>query len=510
MVSVGATIGGRYRCVQALPGWGFGDAWLVEDGAQQGVRCCLKLLPGGAMGAALDVYLTKWMALRARGTAAVLAAGVHEGRSYVVLEHGADETLASWLASMKTRRPTTAHALAVFDGVCAALEAAHRAPRDALPWSAHGALSSVCVALEMKFEAPVSVAVMDFGLVDLHSFGSYDAERRYAAPEVLEALRQGRGSLHEAATPRSDVFSLGVLLMELLTGNAVAHASSGVTWAQLGRDGQGHVAGRVRTLRPDLAPKVLEAAATALHPQPDGRYENAGILRTALRKAGLWDLVRGGHTSQIDDPHAQSAREVRAVRGEAKSAAPGMGVVARPSQGVDPVTLVDERLERLAGRAHDETTQLGGNTLPVNEEHTDEDAGNTVEENTEAEPMTVPTRRASERPETVGVEDAGDAFAAFGAIPASGPEGTWVSVGGQRHGAAQTDPTDPLPVGELGGGVTRVEGTSPGAQAEQRRWMAKETMTPQANRPGVPSWVWFAVGIAATLVVGVGTLVWKT
>ncbi|MCV5004529.1 protein kinase, partial [Escherichia coli] len=75
------------------------------------------------------------------------------------------------------------------------------------PFSSHGNIKSSNVLLTKSYEARVS----DFGLAHLASLNSAPNHRvaGYRAPEVTDPHR---------VSPKADVYSFGVLLLELLTG----------------------------------------------------------------------------------------------------------------------------------------------------------------------------------------------------------------------------------------------------------------------------------------------------
>ena len=92
----------------------------------------------------------------------------------------------------------------------------------------------------------------------------------YMAPEQLA----GAG-----ADARSDLYALGVLLFQLLTGR-LPHEQSSL--GELLRAVASEPAPDVRTLRPALAPDLAELVARTLHKQPAGRPADALALAQAL------------------------------------------------------------------------------------------------------------------------------------------------------------------------------------------------------------------------------------
>jgi len=126
------------------------------------------------------------------------------------------------------------------------------------------------------------------GLVKVTDFGSsrvIDTEATrsgvmlgtpaYMAPEQLTGA---------AATPQADLYALGVLLFELLTGRRPFDADSmGELLASIARE----TPPRLRALRPELPPLLDDIVARLLAKEPGQRQESAGQVALALRLAYL-------------------------------------------------------------------------------------------------------------------------------------------------------------------------------------------------------------------------------
>jgi TolB-like protein/Tfp pilus assembly protein PilF len=93
----------------------------------------------------------------------------------------------------------------------------------------------------------------------------------YMAPEVLEG---------KPASTRSDVYSVGVLLYRLLTGDYPVRGAS-LRDVRLAHE-QG-ARGRLRAERPDLAAAFVRVIERALDPDPAQRFQSAADMGAALR-----------------------------------------------------------------------------------------------------------------------------------------------------------------------------------------------------------------------------------
>ena len=92
----------------------------------------------------------------------------------------------------------------------------------------------------------------------------------YMAPELLD---------HGAATIASDVYSLGVLLFFLLSGNLPVEGSTVAELKKAHAEGRRR---RLRDLRPDAPEAIVEVIERAITPQALERYQTAGEFEHAL------------------------------------------------------------------------------------------------------------------------------------------------------------------------------------------------------------------------------------
>ena len=127
---------------------------------------------------------------------------------------------------------------------------------------------------------------MDFGLAkSAHVAGVTAHGAVFGTPEYM-APEQVMG---EPVSPATDLYSLGVVAYELLTGQLPFRHTQPVPLMFL------HVQQQpvpVRTLTPQVPEAFEHVVHTLLAKQPQDRYPSATALRAALRE--LWPLVLPG------------------------------------------------------------------------------------------------------------------------------------------------------------------------------------------------------------------------
>ncbi|MBS0576271.1 MAG: tetratricopeptide repeat protein [Proteobacteria bacterium] len=212
VVSAGSQIG-PYRLLHLLGEGGMGQVWLAEraDGLFER-KVALKLLHPGLAGAGLHARFARERQILAslghEHVARMFDAGIgSDGRPYLALEYVEGESITAYASR---RRLSVVHKLQLFLQVCSAVSHAH---------------ASLIVHRDLK---PSNILVTPGGAVRLLDFGiaklldspdreiTTEATRtgaraftlHYAAPEQI------RG---DAVTTATDVYSLGVVLYELLT-----------------------------------------------------------------------------------------------------------------------------------------------------------------------------------------------------------------------------------------------------------------------------------------------------
>jgi len=224
---VGALVEGRY-VLEALLGEGtFGGVWRARDERLAGRPVAVKFLKvefiehAGAI-ARFEAEATALAQLPHPNIVGVLDRGVWKHQRYIVMELVDGRTLAAWIEDHRAdaTAPDLAAAFGLFDQLCAGIEAAHavRTPGPIV----HRDLKPENVLVRPLPSGELGVKVLDFGIAQLGQrsgtrSGALMGTPLYMAPE------QAMGQI-AAIGPWTDVFSLGVILVEMLTNRQQPNA----------------------------------------------------------------------------------------------------------------------------------------------------------------------------------------------------------------------------------------------------------------------------------------------
>jgi serine/threonine protein kinase len=204
--------------------------------------------------------------------------GVDGGRHFIVMEYVEGRSGAQLLQRYGQLEPRIAVDIAA--EACAGLEYAHKqgiVHRDVKPGNLMVIGGPASAAGEKE---AMTVKIADFGIARaaeqtrLTQVGSVVGTAAYLSPE------QSRG---EEATGISDVYSLGVVTYQLLTGRLPYEGNS---LAELAIRRENERPLPPSSYEPDVPPELSAAVLRALESAPEDRYADALDLAAALR-AGL-------------------------------------------------------------------------------------------------------------------------------------------------------------------------------------------------------------------------------
>jgi serine/threonine protein kinase len=198
--------------------------------------------------------------------------GIDSGRHYIVMEYVKGKSGAQLLQSEGTLDPETSVEIGI--QACAGLDYAHRhgiIHRDVKP-------GNLMIIGGPAGGGDMTVKLADFGIARaseqsrITQVGSVVGTAAYLAPE------QARG---DEATPSSDVYSLGVVLYQFLTGRL---PYEGASLAELAVRQQSEQPLPPSSYSDDVPQAIGDAVLVALESDPANRFAAAGELAEALRR----------------------------------------------------------------------------------------------------------------------------------------------------------------------------------------------------------------------------------
>jgi TolB-like protein len=340
---IGTTLG-RYRILEALGEGGMGRVFLAED-PTLGRRVAIKVLPPEF---AADAARRERLLHEARAASAlnhpnivtVFDVGEEAGTRYVAMEAIEGTTLRVWADVRRTPREV----LALARQAARALGVAHAAGlvhRDLKPEN-------------LMVRADGLLKILDFGLARSVAADGETAARTLPGTVMgTAAYMSPEQVLGQAAGAASDVFSLGTLLYELLTGRHPFAAASGV-------DSMHRVLHeappKASTLAPDLPGPVDFVLAKALAKDPARRYANGGELDVDL-EACESELVTPARSDKGGGPRAIAVLPFKNIGGSSELDYLGIGladaVITRLASSPDLVVRATSSVARYDRQAVD-------------------------------------------------------------------------------------------------------------------------------------------------------------
>jgi serine/threonine protein kinase len=208
-----------------------------------------------------------------------------DGCAYFVMEHLEGIDLADVLSHERKIEPLRAVRIGM--QICSALHAAHAAG------VIHRDLKPENIFLVARDGEADFVKVLDFGIARslsrrsrrLTNPGMAMGTPEYMAPEQAMATGGGDGG---GVDRRSDIYSVGALLYEMISG-APPHA--GVTYQDILAQRARALPEPLRTSEPDLPEELDQAILRALEPEPRMRFQTMAQLQYELTKI-VWGRAR--------------------------------------------------------------------------------------------------------------------------------------------------------------------------------------------------------------------------
>src|SRR3954465_465865 len=267
MISPGVTLGGRYRLDERIAGGGMGDVWRGTDEVLGRTVAVKILLPA--------LLEEPGFAERFRGEARTMATinhpgvvdvydyGNENGTAFLVMEYVEGDALSRTLG--RVGRLTPARTMALLAQAADALHAAHEkgiVHRDVKPGN-------------LLVRPNGTLVLTDFGIArsdlvaQLTAAGSVLGTASYISPE------QATGAV---ATPASDVYALGVVAYQCLSGPRPFDGATPIEIAMK------HVRETPRPLPADIPPPVRAIVDRALAKDPGDPWPSPSTRAAGARR----------------------------------------------------------------------------------------------------------------------------------------------------------------------------------------------------------------------------------
>lgn len=191
---------------------------------------------------------------------------------YIVMELAVGENLRQIIKKQGTMPPSTVCAIA--EQVCDALDEAHQ------QGIVHGDIKPENIFVNHALNG-LRVKVLDFGLAEMNSFGTGDLTELNAIAGTPNYMSPEQ-SLGEELDGRSDIYSFGVVLYEMLGGAVPFNAPKPM--AVIARQITQPPAS-LRLLNSNVPPLVEAVVMRSLQKQPDARQSTAADLAQELHNA---------------------------------------------------------------------------------------------------------------------------------------------------------------------------------------------------------------------------------
>lgn len=270
----------HYNLLERLEPAGPGELYRARD-TKKGRTVAVRILPADFVDAANRRAFIEGArglgALSHPNVTTLFDIGQHDGRIFIVFEYLKGQSLRS---EMGGRPMNVRRALELGIQMADAIANAHACGY------AHCGLSPDSVVITAKGHAKIPA----LALAAREGFAAPDTAelRDYDAPEEARGL---------PSDERSDIYSVGAVMYETLTGRRPMHRGAAAPSAS----------------NPHVPPELDEVVLRAVAPNPDNRYQSAAAFAAQLRSVDALLDARGTLSDEEDQDEGTSTNVTRVV-----------------------------------------------------------------------------------------------------------------------------------------------------------------------------------------------------
>jgi serine/threonine-protein kinase len=353
-IEAGTVVGERYRVVRMMGEGGMGRVYEAEH-TFLGRRVALKLLRKDNLNQPENVtrFQHEAMAASKIGHRAIVEvidfATLADGQVFMVMEMLQGESLEGWMS----RPGNLAEVVPLLAEVADGLDAAHRAG------VVHRDIKPANIFLARNNDGSVHAKILDFGIAKMTDRPSKDFQTEAGSVLGTPYYLAPERATGKPLDPRADLYSLGVILYELLTGNVPFVAESFMEI--LAKHVRSHPLDP-RQAAPDRAipERVARLTMRLLAKDPRDRSESAGAVALELTQIAKND--QAALRAAITGP-----REVEVIEGDSTQVLAEVSRNPTDVDGAGPMLSFAEPVAQEPADSGGPTFQDAGPALDVDE-----------------------------------------------------------------------------------------------------------------------------------------------
>ena len=282
---IGKSLKNRYFIISLIQEGGMSYVYLAEDIINK-KNVAVKIMKDETFSDPLNIARFQrearaCAALRHNNIVEIYDIDEYKGKPYIVMEYVESKSLKELLITRGTFSPL--EACDIIYQLADALTHAHE----------HGVVHRDIKPQNVMMQYDGGVKLLDFGIATINDAPNITQKDmvvgsvHYMAPEVLK----GKG-----ASPKSDIYALGITFFELLAGKQPFNDNSPVNIAMKQIE---EPMPSIRKIREDVSSKIEKIINKACQKNPENRYQSMKSLKHDLQGAMCVDTAQGGFLKKL-------------------------------------------------------------------------------------------------------------------------------------------------------------------------------------------------------------------